>query len=117
MARILEIMTDPSFWSRMWTEIVRVLSSGSPPVYVQYLIITVIYLAYLLFVFDPRRVRNMPLSKWLGNPTSLVYFLAIIIVTAGGLDFLKAVSDPQTYVETLESMKPTRIPIISDIKP
>ncbi len=111
MLQVIELLQDPVFWSGLWHDITSVLMSGTPPVYVQYLIVTTVYLAYLLFVYDPRRVRNMPLSKWVGNPFSLLYFAALIVITAGVTDLMNKAMDPST----LENLRPTRVPVISDI--
>jgi len=115
MMQVIELLKDPAFWSGMWEDVKSVLTRGTPPVYVQYLIATVIYLSYLLFIHDPRRAKRMPLSRWLGNPTSLVYFATIIAITLGATNAIIAGTDPNTYVRTLEDMRPSRIPVISDI--
>ncbi len=111
MSQVFEMLGDPDFWHGLWNDIVTVMMSGTPPVYVQYLMVTTIYLAYLLFVYDPRRVRNMPLAKWIGNPTSLVYFVALIVITLGVSDVVTHATDP----ETIRQLRPTRIPVFSDI--
>lgn len=98
-------ITDPMTWRRMWEDFLTLVTQGTPPVYVQYLIATVIFLAYLLFFYDPKRERLKGIRRRILFIPGLIYSISLIIITFGGLNFLGTAINPETYNKPLLTIK------------
>ncbi len=105
LARFWNTLTDPLIWSRLWEDFVTVVTHGTPPIYVQYLIATVIFLAYVLFFHDRKKDRIRGLKRWIIFVPGLIYGLSLVVITAGGMNFMGKMLNPQTYKQPLVTIR------------
>ncbi len=105
LERLWNTITDPLTWSRMWEDFLTVVSKGTPPIYVQYLIATVIFLAYMFFFHDPKRSRIRGTRQWMISVPGLIYSISLVFITAGGLESVSFLLNPDTYYQALMRVK------------
>ena len=101
MNTLFETVSRPAFWSTLWADIKELMLQGTPPVYVQLLLVTVAFLAYRLFFHDSRRDYNRSLFYQAFHPSKLIYAFAVMVIVAGGFNGLKEAANPEALVDGL----------------